>query len=465
MAHKHEIMGQGYTGPDYPAQNGMHVHQLPGGQVTPPAMDDPTHNHMLAELGLPVLIELPAEQMTPPGMPQLGMMPEQDAFPGMHPDRRRQMPYAADLHQVRNVEIFAAGTWNGDKYTEKDLDAMVQAYQENRETLRFPLKLGHNSEQKMLAEDGLPAAGYVENLRRVGSKLVADFVDIPRKIFELIDNRAYRKVSAEIFWNLTVNGKKYDRLLSAVALLGQDMPAVQNLSDILAMYGINYSDTAPHCSQAAEGVIVKLYELGSDEGLNMTEGKQETKQELSIAEIEAGIEKKYADRLAEMQREMEATSQLYAEAIGAQEDAEKSAKEYRAELESIKLERFCDELAADDLCTPAMRPYMRELLGEEKKEYSIASAEEGVEAKKFSKRELLREVLKLHAAAQGIDADAHTLHTEKRNTGAARIDEQEQKVELYMQKTGERSYAKAYKAVGIDTPAELSLAEIKALGE
>ena len=152
-----------------------------------------------------------------------------------HPE---QKDYAAELFNIPNVEIFASGVWNGDKYTNDDLDIMVEAFNDPNHKLKPFLKLGHNEDQKLLANDGLPAAGFVSNLRRVGDKLVADFVDMPKKIFELVENKAFRKVSSEIFWNIQIAGKKFKRMLSAVALLGADTPAVSSLDDILEMYGI-----------------------------------------------------------------------------------------------------------------------------------------------------------------------------------------------------------------------------------
>jgi len=110
------------------------------------------------------------------------------------------------LHSINGVEVFASGKWNGDHYTNEDLDEMVKAFNDTGHKIKPFLKLGHNDEQKLLATDGLPSAGWVSNLRRIGDKLVADFVDIPKKIFELISNKAFRKVSSEIFMSSIHSG-------------------------------------------------------------------------------------------------------------------------------------------------------------------------------------------------------------------------------------------------------------------
>jgi hypothetical protein len=125
---------------------------------------------------------------------------------------------ASQLHTLAGVEIFQAGKWNGDDYTVEDLDRMVEAAQQVGFTP--PLKAGHAD------RDGQPALGWVENLRRVGSKLVADLVGLPARVYEAIRQRRYDRVSAEIYWNLQRNGKNFPRALKALALLGAEIPAV-----------------------------------------------------------------------------------------------------------------------------------------------------------------------------------------------------------------------------------------------
>ena len=132
------------------------------------------------------------------------------------------------MNAIRNVEIFAAGQWNGDTYTERDLDDMVSAFREL--DYRPALKLGHTKDAP-----GAPAYGWIENLRRVGRKLVADFVDMHDSVVNAIRKRAYSRVSSEIYFNLKRGGKTFARALKAVALLGAEVPAVANLVPLHTM--------------------------------------------------------------------------------------------------------------------------------------------------------------------------------------------------------------------------------------
>lgn len=442
MAHKHEIMGQGFSGPDVLTVNGMHVHALPGGLITPPAENDINHNHGLAELGMPVLIE----QMMPQGAVPGGFMPQE---------------FAKDLKTIKGVEVFAAGTWNGDTYTIEDLDGIVEAFNENKATLKPFLKLGHNREQKMLSQDGLPAAGWLDNVRRTGDKLVADFVDIPRKIFELIENKAFRNVSSEIYWNIDINGKVYKRFLSAVALLGANMPAVGTLQDILSLYTVKDSERENAFAGQKTDVTVKVYDFDREDASapESMEGNE------PMAKEQETDLKKFEAEIAALKAERDALAGEKAELETKATEAETKVAEFSQKLEDQETDAFIEGLVSEDLCTPAMKPYMKELLGAEKKEYSIESkAEDGaVNKKDFSKRELVKELLKLHGAKAGMSTEGQTAHTDPPKGDGARQDEQEAKIATYMKVTGEKDYKAAYKAVKIDSKDEMSIKDIEAL--
>lgn len=136
---------------------------------------------------------------------------------------------------IESKEIFATGKWNGDEYTGEDLKDMEKAF--NDLDFKPALKITHdlNEENKKIKNIN-PALGYVSNLRIKGKKLVGDFTDMPKKVFQAVKNKAYNRVSAEIGWNYTRNGTKHRRALLAVSLLGSEIPAVANLEQLNALY-------------------------------------------------------------------------------------------------------------------------------------------------------------------------------------------------------------------------------------
>ena len=134
---------------------------------------------------------------------------------------------------LNGVEIFSTGIRNGVRYSKEDLDNMVS----NFDDVGFepPVKIGHNEEQPEL-KDGQPALGYVDKIYTVGSKLLADFKELPKKVYEAIKRGNYKRVSSEIYWNYRADDKSFNRVLKAVALLGAEIPAVTNLDSITGLY-------------------------------------------------------------------------------------------------------------------------------------------------------------------------------------------------------------------------------------
>jgi len=214
-------------------------------------------------------------------------------------------------YDISDVEIFAAGKWNGDEYSEADLDAMVESFNEIGGKIKPYLKLGHDKDQKLLQADGMPAAGWVNGIRRVGDRLLASFTAVPEKIYQLINSKAYGRFSSEIYWNLKEGEKKYKRVLRAVALLGADTPAVQTLDDFINLYTAN------------EFEAMKSYH------------------EIKEDQMNPEIEKNYTDKIAELETQLKAYADEKQELQGkiAENERAMKAKDVNAYLDANK-EKF-----------------------------------------------------------------------------------------------------------------------------
>lgn len=154
---------------------------------------------------------------------------------------------AQEFHELKDVEIFAAGTYHferedGTEYSVTYDDNDVQAIADNTNKLIAgekhspPGKLGHDGAQAFAAASGLPAIGWAQNLRRKGSKLIADFTDVPSLAYKALQKKLYKKISSEIYHekaseqNFGVKGL----VLRAVAFLGADVPRVKGLAAFLS---------------------------------------------------------------------------------------------------------------------------------------------------------------------------------------------------------------------------------------
>lgn len=128
------------------------------------------------------------------------------------------------------VEVFSVGKWNGMEFTKEDLQLMSVAFDKLKENHKVPLKFGHNDDQPFT--DGQPSLGWVNELSVEGDKLVANMDSIPDVVFNAIQNKLYRHVSIELDFGVEHKGDYYPFVLSGVALLGADIPAVNNIGDL-----------------------------------------------------------------------------------------------------------------------------------------------------------------------------------------------------------------------------------------
>ena len=358
---------------------------------------------------------------------------------------------------IKGVEIFSVGKWNGDDYTREDLHEMVRAFVEQPSFKPF-IKLGHDKDQKvakelMEIEDGLPALGWINRLYVSGEKLLADFIDIPGKLGKLIKKGAYKKISSEVFWNIKIKDKTYKRMLAAVALLGADTPGVMNLGDILAMYKKIYSDDLEKVTTKEENFNPDINPQKEKEiPMEKTEGqlKAEFALEKAQAELKSAEDKlknasdadkaKDAEIVDLKKFKVEAEAKLKVE-------ADKAAKAAASEAKA-KRETFVNTLVNDKLCTPAMKPYIAELLGEEKKVYSIKVKAKGGEdeEKELTKEDLIKETLKLFKSGKDVNFDDNSSKGKENDSKQEAEQKLDERAKKYA-KANEVSYNSALKIV------------------
>lgn len=151
-----------------------------------------------------------------------------------------------------NVEIAQVGEWTNKnfKLTLDDLNEIKDNYY--KLNIDIPVKIGH-------AEGfGLPAVGWVKNVRVENNKLVADFYEVPKRIAELIKLGAYRKVSPEIYAEYEKDGMRHGKVLVGVAILGADLPAMKDLKDLEVLYN----------SDELKNLVITLPDVKENETVN-----------------------------------------------------------------------------------------------------------------------------------------------------------------------------------------------------
>jgi hypothetical protein len=140
---------------------------------------------------------------------------------------------------IPGVELVKVGTWQCSTgewtVTAADLASAVAAAKAG--VIRSaPLKLGHQGPMR----DASPALGRATNLRTTpdGQTLLADFVDVPRALAPVLV-KAYGQRSVEALIDYEApDGRRWPLVIEAVALLGAQLPAVDGLADVAALYGV-----------------------------------------------------------------------------------------------------------------------------------------------------------------------------------------------------------------------------------
>ncbi len=177
---------------------------------------------------------------------------------------------------LKAVEVFKVGEWNGHNITEEDINDIVAAHKEIGDLIKPYIKLGHNNKQQLLASDGWPAGGWISKVYKKSKTLFIDIKEMPRALAKLVKAGAWKRVSAEIFRDYIVtrhetvdkSSKVYRRVLGAVAFLGADLPAVTTLSDILAWYNDDKAVLAWYSRDDSQ-IITDVIEFNKEEEFEM----------------------------------------------------------------------------------------------------------------------------------------------------------------------------------------------------
>ena len=275
---------------------------------------------------------------------------------------------------IFGAEIMRPGTWNGNKFTSKDLEDIASAAPEVGYVP--PLKVGHDE------SIGARAWGWVRNIRLAGEKLVADLMDIPESLAAVIRERGYDQLSAEVYLNLDRDGKRFRRALKAVALLGAEVPAVSDLkplrelfADASTEYRLQYSDSMPQWDQVLHGYPAKALCFTtnqSDGGRTMPDKTPDDhlKPDPEVAKLreEAAALKAKADAQAAQLAEQKAAAEAQAaELVTLKTQSQAQAAELKDQRElTLALEAKNREIALTAKLDawkgpPAFRPFLEAL--------------------------------------------------------------------------------------------------------
>lgn len=255
----------------------------------------------------------------------------------------KKVEAAKESGNTLDAEIFAVGKWNGMSFDREDLQAMVDAFKALGDQHQVPLKLGHSEDEDLRA--GQPALGWVEDVWVAGDKLMARFTAVPDLVYNAIQEGRYRNVSIELDIGVSHQGQAYDFVLSGVALLGSEIPAVNTLEDLTAYMAaatIGYSKRR-HATFTAIGG-----EEGDDEPGNGGDTMGMTPEEK--AEFD-----RLKSSVDELKGERDDFKAKYEAEQAKRQEVEQAQKKADFERKKADFEARLEALVKDEKITPAKR--------------------------------------------------------------------------------------------------------------
>jgi hypothetical protein len=143
-----------------------------------------------------------------------------------------------------DIDVFGSGWHRGEFWSVDDLDEICGNNRLLADVMQPTLKLGH-ADKQVLDED----LGHIAALWRVGTKLRATIRGMPQRLFELLQRGRYRRCSSEIYpaFEKSTQARQLQsgvvgKVLTAVALLGSDVPEVKDLQDLVSPLRARTSD-------------------------------------------------------------------------------------------------------------------------------------------------------------------------------------------------------------------------------
>lgn len=172
------------------------------------------------------------------------------------------------LVTIPNVEIMEVGEdWplasGPQTFTEDDLLKVIEAINSDSAVHAPRLKVGHADGRL----DGEPAFGKFINIRLINNNqtLVGDLAGVPEWLAKIMPTAyANRSVEGKLDFT-TATGKKWPLVLTAVSLLGVEMPGISTLEDLRDYYGEEMPEGTVITDTIAAGLAEEIKD--PDEGI------------------------------------------------------------------------------------------------------------------------------------------------------------------------------------------------------
>lgn len=378
-----------------------------------------------------------------------------------------------EVSDIKDVEIMQFGTWKGNVFGEKEANEIIKNFKDN--VVEPYITLDHNPAITTATKKFFNAMslGFVDKLKLVGDKLIADFKQVPKLIAELINAGSLKKRSVE-WWVKGFkhgNGKLYNNVLEAVTYHGANgVPAISTLADIPKFF--KECDQDEYKRSIEQGKLVSMtFQNNTKEVDNMptieiekSEYEELLKNKVSIEKFKLDSDAKNSEvelLKAEVTSKTEELTKLQAE----KEDLVKMKADIeKAKKESLKKE--ADDYVQSIVDSQKLLPKFKEMKADE---YIRLKADDSEDGLKLFKEELesrdkvvnFQEVtknLKKDEKKEEFKAPEYATEAEVQENAVADMDNVDESIKKQMKLKGymgENGYAKAGYELGIISKTEL----------
>jgi len=166
------------------------------------------------------------------------------------------------MPEILRKPIFKAGkTYDGRLISKKQVK---EAYENTVAMLddgyKIPVKLGHEDFNQI-------SKGWLMNLVLDDDTIFADFVDLDMEIYQSFQSGKLPSVSIELRNKVYWKDEKYSNVISAVAMLGIDQPAIQFKSEVSTWfkYHENINEGVNMPEEKSEKFVIEQFEAQKKE--------------------------------------------------------------------------------------------------------------------------------------------------------------------------------------------------------
>jgi len=282
-------------------------------------------------------------------------------------------------------DILSTGTWNSMQgkvtFTKEDLQEiadnisiLVENDPEFKNGIPLKINLFKNTNPENTRHGGQPSFGWIKELKVKGEKLFAKITNIPKLIKEMIENKQYREVSSEIGFNRLVGNERLRKFLKGVALLGVELPAVENLNEFEQFYSLNTEEDETSLSLTVETNTKTIPE------------EEEEEEEMDLKELEQKLAKLQKD--FDTMKEENATLKKENEKIkNEKKEADEKLAKSTSDKRSEEIKTFVKERVKEGKILPANEASTVSILESLSDEKTVDFSKDG-KTEKVSPREL-----------------------------------------------------------------------------